>query len=394
MKPIKLQTINEKFKVGTDEYEKLYEDNNFLLVIPLTHDASCKYGSGTKWCTTGRDEEGQQWFNKHNTVGSLGYLIIKDNSLSEKIGSTKFGLYLNKPNMNYLGGRFESPSGLIIYDDKNNPINSKLIANKFDRENLYSKLSMMLNEFIEYSQNKFSNNQTPDVTNSDTLKESEKQNDVGEMITEFINHNFGEYNTEYNNTFDEVTLDVSIEYHVEKSVVWESKLENMAFYQGFRTEYEGTVYIIVDRLLVGLKDEDTWERMYGYDDIPEYIWDEFKETIWGQVKKYFDTDVDFDIYMYTGEYMNESVLNESVLPDGLSDLLFDVIDDYKDNCDFFDDDLDFAEAIINYTISRAVSQEIIEPTSQEYIESLYDELFYKYGDVLMDEYQAICENND
>ena len=134
--------------------------------------------------------------------------------------------------------------------------------------------------------------------------------------------------------------------------------------------------------------------MYGYDDMPEYIWDDLKETIWGQVKKYFDTDVDFDIYMYTGEYMNESVLNESVLPDGLSDLLFDVIDDYKDNCDFFDDDLDFAEAIINYTISRAVSQEIIEPTSEEYIESLYDELFYKYGDVLMDEYQAICENND
>ncbi len=29
MKPIKLQTINEKFKVGTDEYEKLYEDDNF-----------------------------------------------------------------------------------------------------------------------------------------------------------------------------------------------------------------------------------------------------------------------------------------------------------------------------------------------------------------------------
>jgi hypothetical protein len=110
---------------------------------------------GTKWCTTGRDEDGQEWFNKHNTAGSLGYLIIKDNGLSKKIGSTKFGLYLTKPNMNYLGGRFESPSGLIIYDDKNNPINSKLIANKFDRENLYSKLSMMLNEFIEYSQNKF-----------------------------------------------------------------------------------------------------------------------------------------------------------------------------------------------------------------------------------------------
>ncbi len=59
------------------------------------------------------------------------------------------------------------------------------------------------------------------------LKESDHQNDVSEMITEFINHNFGEYNTEYNNTFDEVTLDVSIEYHVEKSFVWKSKPEKL-----------------------------------------------------------------------------------------------------------------------------------------------------------------------
>ena len=111
------------------------------------------------------------------------------------------------------------------------------------------------------------------------LKESERLNDVGEMITDFINENFGEYNTYYNNTFDEITLDVSIEYHVEKSVVWESDLGS--------SKYAGTVYIIVDRLLVGLKDVDTWERMYGYHDIPDYIWDGFMDEIWKQVKKYF-----------------------------------------------------------------------------------------------------------
>jgi hypothetical protein len=225
------------------------------------------------------------------------------------------------------------------------------------------------------------------------LNESERKNDVGEMITEFINDNFGEYNTEYNNTFDEVTLDVSIEYHVEKSVVWKSKSENMAFYEGVGPEYEGTVYIIVDGLLVGLKDKDTWERMYGYDDIPEYIWDEFQETIWTQVKKYFDTDVDFDIE-FNEKNINESVLNESTLPEGLSDLLFDVIDDYKNSCDFFEDSLEYVESIIDYTISRAVSQEIIEPTSDEYIDSLYDVLFDKYSETLMGEYEAICENND
>jgi len=216
------------------------------------------------------------------------------------------------------------------------------------------------------------------------LKE-ERDTEIGELITDFINNNFGEYNTEYYNTFDEIPLDVSIEYHVKKSSIWDINWGS--------TKYEGTIYIIVDRLLVGFKDQDTWERMYGYDDIPDYIWDEFKMKIWEQVKKYFDTDVDFDIYM-SGEYMNESVLYESTLPDGLSDLLFDVIEDYKDSCDFFEDDLDFAEAIIDYTISRAVSRSIIEPTTEEYIDELHEIMLERYGDTLMSEYDVLCKNED
>jgi hypothetical protein len=32
--------------------KKIFEDNNLLIVRPLTYEASCKYGSGTRWCTT------------------------------------------------------------------------------------------------------------------------------------------------------------------------------------------------------------------------------------------------------------------------------------------------------------------------------------------------------
>lgn len=154
------EVLNEKFKIGPEEYNKLYEDDKFLLVIPYTHEASCKYGAGTKWCTTGRDDKGTEWFEKHNKVGSLGYLIIKDKELSDKVGSTKFGLYINRPDFNYLGGRFAAPLGIIIYDDANNPIHSKILANKFDRENLYGKLSMILNKFVEFSQDKFNTTDT------------------------------------------------------------------------------------------------------------------------------------------------------------------------------------------------------------------------------------------
>lgn len=152
---INKKILIEKFKVGNDEYEKLYEDDNFLLVIPFTHEASCKYGAGTKWCTTGRDDKGMEWFEKHNRIGALGYLIIKNKELSDKVGSTKFGLYINKPGVNYLGGNYAAPLGIIIYDDRNNPIHIKVLANVFDRENLYGKLSMILNKFVQFSQDKF-----------------------------------------------------------------------------------------------------------------------------------------------------------------------------------------------------------------------------------------------
>jgi hypothetical protein len=147
--------ITEKFKIEPSEYEKLYEDNNFLLVVPFTHEASCKYGAGTKWCTTGRDDKGSEWFTKHNNAGSLGYLIIKNNELSDKLGSTKYGLFINKPDTNYLGGRYAAPLGIIVYDDKNNPTHTKVLANKFDKENLYGKLSTMLNLFMDFSNSKF-----------------------------------------------------------------------------------------------------------------------------------------------------------------------------------------------------------------------------------------------
>lgn len=218
------------------------------------------------------------------------------------------------------------------------------------------------------------------------IKETKRQDDVGQLITEFINDNLGEYNTRYNNGSYDLSQDLYIEYHVEKSSIWESDSSNF--------KYEGTVYIIVDRLLIGSKDKNTWERMYEIDDIPDFIMDDFQETIYIQVKKYFEADIDFDIYMYTGPYLSESVLKESKLPDGLSDLLFDIIDDYKDSCDFFEDDLDFAEAIINYTISRGVSKDIIEPISDEYIQGLSSDLFERYGETLMDEYVVICKNID
>jgi hypothetical protein len=148
----KKKIISEKFKIEPHEREKLYEDNNFLLVVPLTHTASCKYGANTKWCTSSSDDT---MFKKHNRMGSLSYLIIKNKDLQEKLGSEKFGMYMNKPGENYLGGRYPGPDGLIFYDEKNDVMTSNKIMNLFDRVDLYGTFMTIIGKFTKYSFDKF-----------------------------------------------------------------------------------------------------------------------------------------------------------------------------------------------------------------------------------------------
>ena len=148
----KKKVLTEKFKIEPSEREKIYEDNNFLLVVPLTHTASCKYGANTKWCTSSSDET---MFKKHNKMGSLAYLIIKDEELKKKLESSKFGIYMNKPGENYLGGRYPGPDGIIFYDEKNDVLNSNKIMNLFDRHDMYGKFMNIIQKFVTYSFDKF-----------------------------------------------------------------------------------------------------------------------------------------------------------------------------------------------------------------------------------------------
>src|SRR6056300_500561 len=62
-----------KLKSGT---EKIYEDNRVLVVKPLTKDASCYYGSGTRWCTAATQFGNR--FDQYFKTGPLYYFIYKN----------------------------------------------------------------------------------------------------------------------------------------------------------------------------------------------------------------------------------------------------------------------------------------------------------------------------
>jgi len=67
--------LNRKKNVNV-EVKKIYEDNDFLVIKPLNFDASCKYGAGTMWCTTNKDNP--QHFENYTSFGqSLYYIMFK-----------------------------------------------------------------------------------------------------------------------------------------------------------------------------------------------------------------------------------------------------------------------------------------------------------------------------
>jgi predicted nucleic acid-binding Zn-ribbon protein len=52
----------------------VYDNDRFLVVNPLTHQTSCYYGKGTKWCTAA---DSDHHFNQYNSDGKLFYILDK-----------------------------------------------------------------------------------------------------------------------------------------------------------------------------------------------------------------------------------------------------------------------------------------------------------------------------
>lgn len=80
------KTEREKEKELKSQAEKLYEDDDVLVIRPKSYAASCYYGANTKWCTTNKGDSG--YFDKYIKSGLLYYFIKKKEN-------TKMALYRN-----------------------------------------------------------------------------------------------------------------------------------------------------------------------------------------------------------------------------------------------------------------------------------------------------------
>ena len=85
------------------EFLTVYEDDEWWMFKPLTHDTSVIYGYGTKWCTSMKNEP--EYFYRHSANGILIYVFNKKNN-------RKFGCHKH----------FKET--LRIYDEVDNQIDS------------------------------------------------------------------------------------------------------------------------------------------------------------------------------------------------------------------------------------------------------------------------------
>jgi hypothetical protein len=118
--------------------EKLYEDDEVLVVKPKSHAASCYYGANTKWCTAAKDNSG--FFQRYSVNGNLYYFINKKNN-------TKLALYVNDENRTK-----------EIYDAQDRQVNINDLRNSFPNQNDLIDELVGVGEFVkklrEYSRGK------------------------------------------------------------------------------------------------------------------------------------------------------------------------------------------------------------------------------------------------
>ena len=107
----------------------VYEDPRFFVVNPLTHDSSCYYGRGTKWCTAA-DTDYQ--FNNYNKDGKLFYILDKTKSTSDPFYKIAI---LQKFN-----------GDKTVYDAKDDVINN--LTEIFGEEN-YNKITLSIENYLE-----------------------------------------------------------------------------------------------------------------------------------------------------------------------------------------------------------------------------------------------------
>jgi hypothetical protein len=176
------KTKSEIEKELKNQAQKLYEDDDVLVVKPNTYAASCYYGANTKWCTTTKDSS--HYFRQYVEKGSLYYFLNKKTGL-------KLALHINK-----------NDGEKLVYDSADKEITIETLRESFpNQDDLIDELvgaGKFLKTLRDFVRGKVSSRDLED--SDDAILNVKDANPLGQSI---ITIDFGSDEKVYN------TMDLS-----------------------------------------------------------------------------------------------------------------------------------------------------------------------------------------
>ena len=385
----------------------VYDDGRYFVVNPLTHDSSCYYGKGTKWCTSA-DTDHQ--FKKYNEDGKLFYILDKNATTNDKFykvallqkfdgdrtyydaldETVKNGWILNTNKLNQILSsvdeyiKLEYPEQVKIYTDKE-------LAKKEKQRLANLRIQQILKERQDEAQERrldgewtlddncpeiglkahallinLSENFDVDIiTNQDIGEIARIQNEIDRLQLEYDNDEElrGDLLDEISELEDEITefenkIDVyniiptgSFYSTSQFEVIGVPNLEDRTYAVGDEDEMQRSAYDYVDQLI-----DDIGYRGFNPTFAKEFI-DE-KAVI-----SYAEDLYNDDVYNNTENYLDNSERNLSDGQEEKIGILNSKIEKYKSLISSFEDEID------NDEMESENNDEIIEK-----IDELNDEI--------------------
>jgi hypothetical protein len=124
LRQISIAEVRSLNKELIKQVYKMYEDDEWLVLRPLTRESSVKYGAGTKWCTASTNEEYQ--FYRYTRRGILIYTINK--KTGQKVAAFKNTDPYDEPELSFWN---EVDTRIDSYEAELPELIMKLIFNEF-----------------------------------------------------------------------------------------------------------------------------------------------------------------------------------------------------------------------------------------------------------------------
>jgi hypothetical protein len=116
------------------------------------------------------------------------------------------------------------------------------------------------------------------------LKEYYADDSVIDLIKDYMDEHMGYYEDSYTVPYTDEYMDFKISYSVDKIRVWEDTSSS-------KTQYEGTIYLKINRVLAGDKSEDYWEEI-DFAELPERLIEDIQDSISDELHNWLSINVD------------------------------------------------------------------------------------------------------